>query len=446
MSNTEFVLHIRIDQEGIVSHRYLNGRKDAFYFGKNPRNDLPLNGDVFPEKQPLFIQKRRHYYVCLPNFSNGKVQANKAELNFADLIEHDLLPQGRGFHKYELKPGRMGYLFLDKTRVDFTLEQKVEAPKPVVNRADMAIFSRRRALVQSLRDDALFKGIVTLLILINAFALYGLRDYIPLAKSDASANEISQRLIKLAFKAQPDKPKPVPKIEQAQAARNNDAGEKEPEQANKQPEASSSPKKKANPSTMGVLALLAGTGESKNVSGMQDILNTDLVATVGKAESGRMQVGKSGNDDSDTDNLLNSFATEGIDNFVGSLTGSPESVTLGKKVEVQVESLGSVSGSEEARGSRSDGSLYTVLRRHMARLQYIYGKYLKRNPNLGGILRVDVTILANGRVKSAVITSSNLGNQELEEEILARIRQFRYETIESGELTVEYPLLFSKKS
>ena len=215
------------------------------------------------------------------------------------------------------------------------------------------------------------------------------------------------------------------------------------------------PKKKAeagqqktvDPTNMGVLALLGGTGESNASNSVVDfLLSRDLATGLDEVtRTKKLTVGKSGSaSDDEVDDLLTTISTGGIDDILGNVGQEVETVTLSKKGEVQIEQLGGVSGSEEAVGARSEQSLYQVLRENMGRLTYIYNKYLKKNPNFRGELRVEVTIGADGRVTEVRIISSTMGNPSFEREILAAIRRFRYDPIATGSVKVIYPILFNR--
>lgn len=447
MSSENHILHLRIEQNGNTVHRYLKD-KGAFYVGKSQKNDLPLIGERYPSRHPLFIQKGKRFYLLLPPFAEGEVKATNSRLRFSDLIEHDLLPRGRGFHTYEIKPGRMGYIFLDGARIDFLLERAKS--KAMAARAAIAFdgFNPRKVFWKHLKEDALFKGMVAILLLLNFGTFYGLRDYKPAPKKKTDVELAARRLTRFVLNAPPPKP-PEPKL--VTPTTRPDTENKAPEEAAKkepEPKKETAPaRKRPNPSNMGVLALLTGAGESNQQNSViQDLLQANLATSVGNdVRSGRLQVGKSGDGESDTDALLDILADGGIDDLIGDLSGEAESVQLSEKGSVTIETIGEVSGSEEAIGARSEGSLRDVLQKYMGRLQYIYNKYLRRNPEFRGLLRVEVTIEANGRVSNVRLISSNMNNPDFEREIMDAIRQFRYDPIESGSLKVEYPLSFYKQ-
>ena len=71
-----------------------------------------------------------------------------------------------------------------------------------------------------------------------------------------------------------------------------------------------------------------------------------------------------------------------------------------------------------------------------------YEKYLKRNPNLAGKLTVRFTIAASGRVTSVQILENTTGNENLQRDIIRKIKMWRFEKITEGDVTVTYPFVF----
>ncbi|MDQ7065320.1 MAG: TonB family protein [candidate division KSB1 bacterium] len=443
MAKQKQVLHLRIEQDGKVLHRYLQG-KDAFYIGKSHKNDVILIGEQFPKRHPLFVRKGDRYVMQLPPMADGEILAKNSRLRYADLIEHDLLPRGKGYFELEIKPGRMGYVFLNSTRIDYVYESK---PVPTL---DTSAFSPLHVFLKGLKEDLLFKTIAVFLFIINAGMLYALRDYMPEVKIQP-IEKATQRLARFVLKA-PEPPKPVTTSVASNEPTTEESASTEPKEPKKKEsakkDASPEPKKKVDPANLGVLALLGGTGESSSSNSVVDfLLNKDLATGLGEVtKSRKLTVGKSGTGTGgdEIDELLTSISTGGIDDILGGMDEEVETVSLSKKGEVQIERLGGVSGSEEAVGARNEQSLYEVLRANMGRLTYIYNKYLKRNPDFRGEMRVEVTIAANGRVVDVKLISSTMGNSEFEREILAAIRRFRYDPIASGTVKVVYPILFNR--
>ncbi|KAA3660794.1 MAG: energy transducer TonB [Calditrichaeota bacterium] len=82
----------------------------------------------------------------------------------------------------------------------------------------------------------------------------------------------------------------------------------------------------------------------------------------------------------------------------------------------------------------------------MGRLRFIYNRYLKRDPNFSGLMRVEVIIGPNGSVKTATVLSSNFGNSSFENDIINAIKRFKYSPINKGEVIIVYPIGFTRQS
>jgi TonB family protein len=95
-------------------------------------------------------------------------------------------------------------------------------------------------------------------------------------------------------------------------------------------------------------------------------------------------------------------------------------------------------------GARNEQSLYKVLSQNIGRLQYIYEKFLKTNPDIRGKVEVEVTINPDGRIANVVVLSSEIPLQEFQQQIRDAIRRWKYEAIAQGQMKVVYPIVFNK--
>ncbi len=447
MSKQTPVLHLRIEQDGKVTHHYLKD-KDVFTIGRDPRNNLTLFGDDYPKKHALFTPNGRTFLLHFPASADGEIQSRQSRLKLSDLVEHELLPGKNGFFTLHIKPGKLGYVFLGDTRIDFVIEAK--APVAAVQKVYFEGFSPWRVFLKHLQEDALFKGIVTILMMLNIALLFALKDYKPKPKPRKSLAERRARIVKLAIAAPKiPEPKPTPVVPSNKTREENASKKDEPEKAKKPKSAKkpgATPKKKVNPSNLGVLALIGASNSSANNSSVERLLSSKLAADLSEVgKSQKLSIGSKSTGSTDTDALLDFMSDSGIDDLIGDDLGSTESISLSEKSTVSIDKLESVAGSKEAIGARTEGSLRDVLQQNMGRLTYIYNRYLKQNPNFRGLMRVKVIIAANGRVSSVELMSSNMGNPRFEQEILNAIKRFRYEPISSGSLEVIYPLSFYKQ-
>jgi len=207
----------------------------------------------------------------------------------------------------------------------------------------------------------------------------------------------------------------------------------------------------SNPANLGLLEVIreAGMGRQGDelvnyvlgeelAAGLEEVTSANRTLSTGR-ETPR---GNNAAAKPDAGAMLAGNGNGGIDDLLQSDHGAVEPVKLTKTGKVNVESLGRVSGGEEALGARSEESLRQVLTQNMGRLQYIFNKYLKNDPSMGGKLEVEVTIHADGTIKNAVVLNSDFTNADFEREVLSAMRRWRYESIASGEVKVVYPILF----
>jgi len=177
---------------------------------------------------------------------------------------------------------------------------------------------------------------------------------------------------------------------------------------------------------------------------------SNQVMSTGKS----LSTGRSGSGSADTDmsDLLDGLGPveggkNGIDEILkNDAAKNKPAVKLAKTGKVNVEQLGKVSGSKEALGARTEESLRKALTENMGRLQYIYNKFLKTNPEIGGKIEIEVAINADGAVANAVVLASEIAVEDFQREIIAAIRRWKYETITQGQVKVVYPIIFIKTS
>jgi TonB family protein len=453
-------LKLRIEQNGKVTDRHLRGNEE-FTVGRSPENDVVLYGDKFPKRLRLFVPSNGGYELRLADDSRGEIVLEKSKLAFSDLLQHNLLPKRDGCATMPLTPGKSGHLILDSLRIDFNFDgAEAEA-------FQFDGFSPMGAFRKTLREDPFFKGLVAALLILQLITVQWAStvEIKPLELADQT--KLLQKVQKIAatFKsAEALRPKPAASAETNTTPESSNEEKKEEtkeepktaEAGEKKDYGSDKPGEGVNLENVGVLALIGSTGSSDANNGLMDRLikddlakGIDKVMTSGKLSAGRSQ---SGNSSTDLNALLaygelgegkggNSSIDEILKNDV---TKNKPAVKLEKTGKVSVEQLGKVSGSEEAKGARGEESLLQMLRQNMGRLKYIYDKYLKTNPEIGGKLEVEVIINADGSIANAIVLSSEIPLDDFKREIVAAIRRWKYETITQGQVKVVYPIIFIK--
>ena len=443
-------LKLRIERDGKVLHRNLRGN-EVLTVGHHPSVDVMLFGDTYPRSHALFERKGDEYTLRLASNARGEILYENARLSFQDLILHRLLPRRNGFFTVPITIGKAGYVILDDVRIDFLFDgSDVEA-------IDFKGFSPFRAFLKSQLQDPLFKLIVAVLIAFCATLahVWGEREIQP--RQAMALEKIPERFAKFVLPTPAPAAKPAPR-QPASTDKSNAREEKKEapvdENAGAENAALSdagSSSREGSPPELGVLGLIGGIGTSGRSSDVMDFLiSKDLARGLDRLTDANRALsagrGKNEAGEPDPTALLAFSRSGGIDDLVKTDLGSVESITLTKSGKVNLGNLGQVSGSQEAIGARTEESLRQVLVQNMGRLQYIYNKYLKSNPDMHGKLEVEVAISAEGTVKNAQVLNSDFSNADFEREILSAMRRWRYDAIARGDMRVVYPILFVKTS
>jgi TonB family protein len=84
-----------------------------------------------------------------------------------------------------------------------------------------------------------------------------------------------------------------------------------------------------------------------------------------------------------------------------------------------------------------------VFDRHKGAIMELYRVALQKNPQLQGRLVLEFTISPSGDVTMCRVTSTELNDKELEEKIIAVVRQFHLEARNVAPITTFKPIEFS---
>ncbi len=100
-------------------------------------------------------------------------------------------------------------------------------------------------------------------------------------------------------------------------------------------------------------------------------------------------------------------------------------------------------GSPMITGSLDKSAVKRTIRRNLRSVRAVYEKMLKSNPKLSGKVVVRIEIGPDGRIKSAKVTSSTVGDEEFEKALLKVIKRWRFpKPPGGGNLVVNYPFIF----
>ncbi|MFW5785349.1 MAG: TonB family protein [Chitinispirillaceae bacterium] len=136
----------------------------------------------------------------------------------------------------------------------------------------------------------------------------------------------------------------------------------------------------------------------------------------------------------------------GVDDLIGDLMGGGGGgLDLKKRGELKVTSPNFLKGGALT-GGRSRASIMRVVMQNIAALRYAYNRRLREKPGLGGKITVKFAIDEFGKVIFAKVVESSIGDSQLENTVVRRVRSWAFEKIDKpGDVTeVVYPFVFSQ--
>jgi TonB family protein len=204
--------------------------------------------------------------------------------------------------------------------------------------------------------------------------------------------------------------------------------------------------------TVGVLGMLSGKGTTAKGPAVVDVLGAmgNRESASGSLDDALSKM--SGLRKTDNPEVLNSTLVKSkdvavehkqeIEDLITTMTAA-KSVDLVKRGEFIISKPESIEGAAATSAKRDNTAINGVVASHKTSLRMSYENFLKRDPALAGKITVRFTISAAGSVSAITILENTTGNADLEQEIKNKIRNWRFETIDEGDVTVTYPFVFS---
>jgi TonB family protein len=93
-------------------------------------------------------------------------------------------------------------------------------------------------------------------------------------------------------------------------------------------------------------------------------------------------------------------------------------------------------------GTRAEEELTLIFDQKKSQLYSLYNRARRKNPALKGKIILQITIAASGKVTSLRIVSSELKDDQLESQLVRRIRNFNFGAKNVQPVTVTYPIEF----
>ena len=203
--------------------------------------------------------------------------------------------------------------------------------------------------------------------------------------------------------------------------------------------------------TVGVLGMLTGVGKTAKGPSVIDVLgtmktNTNKIQDLEKALENMNGLQQSKDISVIQRKLVRSKEVMGnhradITNLVATI-GNANTTTLSKKGNFIIQRPESIEGAASSNMKRDTKAINKIVASHKTSIRMSYDKYLQRIPDLEGKITIRFSISAPGRVTLVEILENTTGNKDLEQDIIRKIKMWRFEPIPEGTVSVTYPFLF----
>jgi TonB family protein len=205
--------------------------------------------------------------------------------------------------------------------------------------------------------------------------------------------------------------------------------------------------------TVGVLGMLTGQGSTARGPSVVDVLGgvgrkKESFQNLESALSNLSGLQQTQNINVLSKKLVQSKSVainrkEEIDDLIASV-GAAKTTSLAKRGSITIQRPQSIEGAASSNAKRDYDVINAVVLSHKTSINMSYEKYLKADPGLAGKITIRLTIAASGDVSAAVVVENTTGNHDLEDDIVRKMRMWKFEAIPEGDATVTLPLLFSQ--
>ena len=441
MQRTERVLKVATVQNGLITGEYLLRDNKKFTIGSGYNVDVHVNAEL-PRKLTLFFRKGPRYgFVIVPGARGRVVSVEGRSYTLDQLVNSEYSRIEKGAPVVYLDRIERGKITVGDTTFLF---KYIELPPPP------------KLDLPAPKKDWRYLGILLISLLLHSLFMYYLgTKKIPSKPETITA--IPTRFAKLIVKKPIEKPKPrkmknIPMTKTPKVATQTKKAPAETQKAEKGGGKSTRVAHAARPSraaivkkvrSVGVLAILTSKG---GAGGVADVLKAGVSAT-GDLDQVLSEVGGVSVANNSAQVLAAAKRKRGAVGAgaadIGELAVGPgESIGLGKKKVVKVRSR-ILTGAFSSTGSLDSRVIGRVVKMGMGGIKYCYEMGLKRNPKLSGKVVVEFVIGTSGRVTSARVTFSSMGDSDVESCIVRRILRFRFPPPKNGSVRVSYPFIFT---
>jgi TonB family protein len=202
--------------------------------------------------------------------------------------------------------------------------------------------------------------------------------------------------------------------------------------------------------TVGVLGILTGTGSTARGPAVVDVLGGGagrkerfqdlelaLTKTTGLTKTDSLDLLKR--------DLLKSKEVElgkrkDIDDLLANVKATQKDLL--KEGDFVIRAPESIEGAARKSSKRDNTAVGAVVRQNRTGIKLTYQKFLKRDPGLTGNITIRFTISAAGTITNVKILENTTKNPGFAQDLIRKIKMWRFEAIPEGDVTVTYPFVF----
>ena len=294
-------------------------------------------------------------------------------------------------------------------------------------------------------QDKKFQRLLGIVFLV-CLALSIVWPFIPVSEPDPfDVEEIPPRIAQLLLEEKP-LPPPPPVVEEPEPEPEPDTAEPEPEQVVEEvPE----PEPEPVPDREEIAREQAQAALMPFAEDLADLIDNELLDQVADDRQLSASVGEAERNERSMITSKVGTASGGINtadmsrNTGGSGIAGRSTTRVASPVAGIGQSGGAASRSgSSGKASRSREEIELVFDKNKGAIFALYNRALRRDPSLEGKIVLRLTIDPNGAVSLCEVVSSELGDEELERKLVARIKLFRFEAKDVEAITTTKPIDF----
>lgn len=402
-----------------------------------------------PKELTIFSVKNKQYHLVFSDKQSGQVIVKNAEFNLQSIKAQSTCQKKGNYYYYPLDMDSKGRIDVEDVIVLFQfIPPPPEPPKPQIPEIAKGYWLKKM--------DKPFMAIFTASFILHFGFVFGVR-YFAEPPKEPTINDIPDRFVKLIM--------PEKVIEKKRDTKEDGAGKE-----TKKVEAKKTVQKSTGSGDSKGAGQAKGMGRQSAEEVRNKVMGTGIlkvIGTIGEGDEGSplADVLKGGGRGGKLEESLNQIGAIGVATEEGQSTrlgaggsGGPASIgDLASKAEVgqvgggtgEKIKMASITGKitnvlPEVDGKMDQAKINAIIKSKQKALQDCYERELRKNPNLSGKIVVRFTIGEDGKVSDVRIESDTMGNPDVADCILSRIRRWIFPKPDEGTVTVSVPFVFIK--